>query len=589
MDQQRQRPVAVYNRAVRSANILLLVGVSVLTFFVGIGLPAISDSDEAFYAQAGREMIESGDWLTPRYNGLYRFEKPVLFYWLTALCYLLIGVTETAARAPSAVAGILLALATYGCARRWYDPSTALLAGTITATSFGYTATARQALPDLALACFITVATWAALVALVAPRPSGPDPARRLWLTLSGFAIAGGFLTKGPVGVVLPGLVVGPLALWRCYSEVCLSKDTPWSPPRKLFGDLMYLSILSLALAAPWFVAMTASHGTSYLDRFFIAENLQRFATERYNAPRPIWYYFPIVVGGLFPWSPLMLLWSRSLRGLLNRVRHIQPTEIWLGAWALTPLLFYSVSIGKQPRYILPILPPLAILIARALSRSLNPTESPRRCDFLTIATVSSGAVLILLGGLILRAHVLLPAVSPASMQLAAAVIVGSGAGVVMIALSSLKRFIPIALTVASILTTLTVHSVVLAGVEPEPVQEMAAMVRSAGPESLPYGRYRVFVRNLIFYTGRPHVDLASEEQVRVFLESSEPVLCVIAEADLARVVTPTMPVYELGRVEYLNTGALTLRALLWPDPMKDIQTVLLVTNRPPNSLGTAL
>ena len=128
-----------------------------------------------------------------------------------------------------------------------------------------------------------------------------------------------------------------------------------------------------------------------------------------------------------------------------------------------------------------------------------------------------------------------------------------------------------------------------LGGVDPEPVQKMAAMVRSAGPESLPYGRYRVFVRNLIFYTGRPHVDLASEEQVRVFLESSEPVLCVIAEADLARVVTPTMPVYELGRVEYLNTGALTLRALLWPDPMKDIQTVLLVTNRPPNSLGTAL
>ncbi|MEE2791286.1 MAG: phospholipid carrier-dependent glycosyltransferase, partial [Acidobacteriota bacterium] len=100
----------------RSANIFLLVGVSVLTFFVGIGLPAISDSDEAFYAQAGREMIESGDWLTPRYNGLSRFEKPVLFYWLTALGYLLIGVTETAARAPSAVAGILLALATYGCA-----------------------------------------------------------------------------------------------------------------------------------------------------------------------------------------------------------------------------------------------------------------------------------------------------------------------------------------------------------------------------------------------------------------------------------------------------------------------------------------
>ena len=110
----------------------------------------------------------------------------------------------------------------------------------------------------------------------------------------------------------------------------------------------------------------------------------------------------------------------------------------------------------------------------------------------------------------------------------------------------------------------------------------MAALLRAAGPESVPYGRYRVFVRNLVFYTGRPHVDLVSEEQVRAFLGSTDPVLCVIGEADLQQVRADGVTVHELGRVAYLNTGNLTMRTLMWPDPQTDLETVVLVTNRPP-------
>jgi 4-amino-4-deoxy-L-arabinose transferase-like glycosyltransferase len=144
---------------------MLLCG---LTFFVGLGRPAITDSDEAFYAEAAREMVDGDDWITPRYNDEYRFEKPVLYYWLAALGYLAVGVGEGAARFPSALAGLVLVLTTFACARRWYDERTALLAGAITATSFGYVAVARQALPDLVLAAFISLATWTAFEALVA-------------------------------------------------------------------------------------------------------------------------------------------------------------------------------------------------------------------------------------------------------------------------------------------------------------------------------------------------------------------------------------------------------------------------------------
>ena len=564
----------------------LLVLLSVLTFFVGLGRPAITDTDEAFYAEAAREMVEGGDWITPQYNGQYRFEKPVLYYWLAALGYLVAGVTEIAARFPSAMAGLVLVLTTYACARRWYDEATGLLAGAITATSFGYVTVARQALPDLLLACFIPLATWAALVALVAPRPIGPDPRRRWWLLVAGAALAGGFLTKGPVGVALPAMVVGPLALWRCWSERASRPDGLRAHVIPLALDVGLLALVCLLLAGPWFAVMTATHGLAYLDRFFVDENVQRFVTDRYNAPRPLWYYLPIVVGGLVPWSPLMLVWWQPIRRVAQRARRLQSVEVWLGVWALAPLLFYSVSIGKQPRYILPILPPLAVLLARGILRRLaasrSHVQSPRRDRLLGVAGALSGTVLVLFGVFVYRAQSLLAGVSGATVLTGAVLLVVSGLGVSVVAVSSRQRLIPAAIVVASIVSTLSVQYVVLSRPGPEPVEEMAALLQAAGPQSVPYGRYRVFIRNLLFYTGRPHVDLVSEEHVRAFLESTDPVLCVIGEADLQQVRADGVMAHELGRVTYLNTGSLTLRTLIWPDPQTDLETVVLVTNRPP-------
>ena len=568
------------------ARVSLLVLLSVLTFFVGLGRPAITDSDEAFYAQAAREMVESGDWTTPHYNGQYRFEKPVLYYWLAALAYLVAGVSELAARVPSALAGLVLVLTTYACARRWYDEGTGLLAGAMTATSFGYVAVARQALPDLLLACFITLGTWAALVALVVPRPVGPDPRRRWWLLVAGAALAGGFLTKGPVGVALPAMVVGPLALWRCWSERASRPGGIPGQVARLAVDVGLLAVVCLLLAGPWFAVMTATHGVAYLDRFFVDENVQRFVSEQYNARRPFGYYLPILVGGLLPWSPLMLVWWRPLRRVLQRARSLQPVEIWLAVWALAPLLFYSVSIGQQPRYMLPILPPLAVLLARGVScrlaRSRVATGRPRRDRLLAVAGAIAGTVLVLFGVFVYLAQSLLDGVSPATV-LAGAVLLGvSGAVVSVVAVSARQRLIPAAIVVASVVASLTVQYVVLSRPGPDPVEEMAALVRAAGPESVPYGRYRVFVRNLVFYSGRPHVELSSPGQVMAFLESTEPVLCVLGEADLQQVRAGGVTAHELGRVSYLNTGNLTMRTLLRPDPSTDLETVVLVTNRVP-------
>lgn len=560
----------------------LLAGLAFLTFFVGLGRPAITDSDEAFYAQGGREMVDTGDWVTPRYNERHRFEKPVLFYWLVALAYLAAGGGELAARAPSALAGLGLVLAVFACARRWYDEETALLAGAVTATAFGYVAVARQALPDLALAFFVTAATWAAFEALVVPRPAGAR--RRAWLAAAGAALAAAFLTKGPVGVVLPALAAGPPAIWRRLAEGRSRGAGPAAPLARLAGDVSLLAAVCLGLTLPWFAAMTAAHGAAYLERFFIDENVARFATDRYNDPRPFWYYAPIVAGGLLPWSPLMLRWWPALRRVLAGTRRIAPVEAWLGLWALAPLLFYSLSVGKQPRYVLPVLPPLAILLARAVSRALarRPADGPGRDRLLAAGGAVSGVVLLLFGAAAARAGAVLDDGSPAGVGAAAVLIAASGLAVVLAAAAPHPRLLPAALAAASVVTTLSLQYSVLSRPGPEPVERMAALIRAAAPGDVPYGRYRVFVRNLLYYTGRPHVELITPEQLLAFLASPEPVLCVLPETDLERARAAGAAAWELGRVDYLDTGRLTFRTLLWPDPATDLQTVVLATNRAP-------
>ena len=152
---------------------LLLTAICLATFFAGLGRSAIGDSDEAFYAESAREMVESGDWVTPHYNYEYRFQKPILYYWLVSATYRVWGIGEAAARFPSALAGLALTLMTFACGRRWFGPRTGLVAGLIVATSFGYFPIARSALPDLPLAFFISLATWTLCEALLG-RPCGP-------------------------------------------------------------------------------------------------------------------------------------------------------------------------------------------------------------------------------------------------------------------------------------------------------------------------------------------------------------------------------------------------------------------------------
>lgn len=565
--------VVQFNAVPRHA--FVLVGVCALTFFVGLGRPALTDSDEAFYAESAREMIERSDWLTPYYNGEPRFDKPVLYYWLAAASYVAAGSSPGAARFPAALAGVGLVLVTFFCARRWHDEPTALLAGLIAATSAGIVAMARQALPDLPLAFFVTLSTWAALVALL------DDPSRQLaprgrrgWLVAAALAAGAAFLVKGPVGPALAAVVVLPLLAlqWRRHGVLL----------RVTTVDLGLAAAVFLLVALPWYAAMTAEHGTGYLERFFLAENLDRFATDRYNAPRPVWYYLPIVVGGLLPWSPFMILWAPALRRAWRRGA-VDASVLRLAVWAAAPLALYTLSVGKQPRYILPLLTPLAILLARAMVRALDGSTATRKT--FAAGGVAAGALVASIGALLYRARPLLVEWSPAVTVGVPAAVLLAGAAILAASLAAWRKApraagIPALVAAAAIVMALGAHLVVLASPGPAPVERVAAMLAAAREVDEPYGRHRVFNRNLVYYTRTPHVELPAPLAVHNFLQSSGRVLCVLRAEDAARFRRNGLRLQRLGEVRYLNTGNLNLRTLLDPDPELYLQRVVLVANR---------
>jgi 4-amino-4-deoxy-L-arabinose transferase-like glycosyltransferase len=529
-------------------------------FFSGLGRPAIGDSDEAFYAEAAREMVISGDWLTPHYNFEYRFQKPILFYWLTAGAYRVLGIDEAAARVWSAAAGLGLALLTAACGRRWYDEPTARIGGAIVATAFGYFSIARLSLPDLPLAFFITATTWTALVGLL-DRP----PRARRWLVAAGVACGLGFLTKGPLAIVIPAIVAVPL-WWREARR----QPLPWR-------DLALAAAVAAAIAVPWFLAMTRVHGVEYLSGFFVGDNVERFATTRFNDPRPVWFYLPIVAGGLLPWTPLAVAAIRPAADWIRRRQSIGTNTIRLIVWAVLPLLFFTASIGKQPRYVLPILPPLALLIARAVRLQL--ARDPR-ARLLRGAVLTVGVFLIVLGVLLYRAAPLVLMVSPVLVSGGAAIIAVTGIVLSIVAFIGRSARLPLAVALAGAATLVSLQY----GLSPagrDPVQDMAAIVARHRTDGEPIATYRVFVRNLVFYTGVQQDDLSSGAEVIAYLSRPGRVLCVISADDLARIDLPgNITTRTLGEVLYLNVSAVKLRTLTAPDPKRDLDRVLLVTNR---------
>jgi 4-amino-4-deoxy-L-arabinose transferase-like glycosyltransferase len=547
-----------------------LVFLAALTFLVGLGRGPIADSDEAFYAEAAREMVRSGDWMTPHYNYEVRFQKPILYYWLTAATYWVTGPAEWAARLWSALSGIGLVLVTAACARRWYDDGVALLGAAIVATSFGYYSIGRMALPDLPLTFFITAAIWTALVAML------DDPrARSRWVALAALAVSAGFLTKGPVGLVIPGLVVLPIVLLERHGLNLRLRDA---------GMALVIFVI---VALPWYGAMWGRHGSAYFESFFLGDNFERFTTDRFNDPRAWWFYGPVLLGGVLPWTPMALVWIGPVWRFITRRQELETMELRLLLWGVLPLIFYSVSVGKQPRYILPILPPLAILLARSILertrdwRSLDGARVRlRRARPIVAGALGAGLLLLLLGLGLWRVHPLLVNIAPVQATAVALVIGLAGLTVIGVGFSPMWRRAPAVLALAAALTFAVLQYGVLTGSGDDTVEQVARAVVAERNSHEAVGTYQVFVRNLIFYARVPTTDLINDDQATMFLRRSERVL-VVAPSDIVERLEHAAGrrFKHLAEFPYFNQAGIRLRTLIEPEAGRDLTRVLLIAN----------
>jgi 4-amino-4-deoxy-L-arabinose transferase-like glycosyltransferase len=539
---------------------------SFLVFGIGLGRQAITEADEGYYAEASREMVVSGDWLTPHFNYEDRWQKPVLYYWLTALVYRATGPAEGAARLSSALSGAGLVLLVWATARR--APSTrahAWLAGAITATCYGYFAMARSALPDLPLAFCITLTVSAVFAAF----DTRAAHAQRWWL-LAGLATGLGCLMKGPVAIVVPVLAIAiPWWLERRTLEV------RWT-------HVAAAAALAAGVALPWYAAMVGRHGMAYVESFLVGDNIERFATTRFNDTRPVWFYLPVIAGGLMPWSAFGVAASvAGLAGLARRQWRPSRDDIRLLAWAIVPTLFFMASVGQQPRYVLPVLPPLAILAARAIGARIEAARAGHSSALLLASTWSTAAMLVLCATLLYRLQPLLQDTPPIVLATSALVMAAGGAALAVVAVRGAWGALPLTTAAAATALLLGLQFSVLAPGRPDAVERMAAFVATHRAAGEPLGSLHAFTRNLIFYTGIKQLDLVDIAGAQRFLSSDGRVLAVLPERDLtAASAGASSSPRVLARVRHLNTANLRLRSVLNPDPTVELETVVLVANR---------
>ncbi|MEO6022579.1 MAG: phospholipid carrier-dependent glycosyltransferase [Burkholderiales bacterium] len=330
----------------------VLVGLFTLVWFGSLDYRHLVKPDEGRYAEISREMANSGDWITPRLNGIKYFEKPPLQYWLTALAFNAFGANEWTARLWTALCGYLGIVIVGIGAKRLHGVKVGWLSVLFLATNFFYVGLGHINTLDMGLTFFLTLSLVAFLVAQHAPQSSRAEIS---WMLVAWSAVAGAVLSKGLIGVVIPSatLVIYSLA----------QRDgSAWRRLHPLPGLLVFL-----AISAPWFVTVSLRN-PEFPYFFFIHEHFLRYATHLHRRDEPWWFFIPILCIGLIPWTIATVAgFVYELKAQTNLGQF--SAQRFLLVWCGFVMLFFSLSGSKLPAYILPIFPALALLLGPYLSQ----------------------------------------------------------------------------------------------------------------------------------------------------------------------------------------------------------------------------
>lgn len=460
----------------------IFVAAIAFTYFGTLPHYPLAEPDEGRYGEIAREMVELGDWVTPHLNYVKYFEKPPLIYWLTAINFTLFGSSELVVRLWPALFATLGIVVVYTLGRAMYDAWTGAAAAALLAAAPLYFGLSQFVILDMPLTALMAAAIGSFWFAYQSPRH------RRSFVLLLYATTALAVLTKGPVAVVLTGgVIVAFLVLQRDLAAL------RWAVSP--LGILLFV-----AIALPWFVLVSARN-PEFVEFFVIKQHVSRYLTPDEHR-QPLWFFVPIVFGGMVPWSVFVVLAPRMSLQFLGQLvrRQVSAPTLYCLLWAAVVFAFFSASGSKLGTYILPMFCPLAILAARFFRQVLvNHQRSlfGRACG-----------VLMVFAALILVAALLTPLVNDdwrvvgiLPKVYAGALVLGVTGGVARTCAS--RRRLPAGFAVL-LLGTLALQVVAVAGRSAasqfRPLGE--ALRRQAGPQDLVI-MYRHYTQGISFYSRR--------------------------------------------------------------------------------------
>jgi 4-amino-4-deoxy-L-arabinose transferase-like glycosyltransferase len=358
-------------------SILLLIIISCGSLFFRLGSLPLTGSDEPRYARIAQEMREQGHWVTPLLEGKPWLEKPPLLYWITIPLYSALGNSETAARIGSALCALIAALSIFYLGSATWSKQAGFLGAAILLTSLGFIGFGRSASTDMPFTCCLTLALT---ILLGAPpsrrssksntvsncrrdallRQSDAGQAGAPWILFAYIFLGLAVLAKGPVAIILAAGIM--LSVWFLDDRGGLFRKWLVIPG----------IVLTATVSIPWFWLAFKQNGFAFISTFLINHNFARYITAIHHHSQPFFFYLPALLALFFPWSSwLPLLISKSPVQAIRRWREWDISMVFLACWFFLPLTFFSLSDSKLAGYILPSLPPLALLMGIYISRAI--------------------------------------------------------------------------------------------------------------------------------------------------------------------------------------------------------------------------
>ena len=520
--------------------ILLLVclAAAVVPYFLNLGATSIIDANEAFYAETPREMIESGNYISPTFNYEPRLNKPPLSYWVVAAFYHAAGVSLGASRLPIALGAVVIFAIAFLLGRQAFSTRAGLLAALTLAATPRMLLFSRRIIIDVYTAMFLGLTLLCFLMAETAPGK------RRRWLAAMYVSVGLGVLTKGPVAVAIPGLVF--------FVYLVATRQL-----RRLGRMMLPAGALIVgATVVPYYAALYAQEGWDAIASFLFRENLARYA-EGVGAPdRGPLFYLPVVFADLYlPWSLLLpaalalVPWGSVARG--PAATHDSPApavlteraRLLLGLWIAIIVVFFSLSKGQQDLYVLPFIAAAAALVGGLLDGWLAGAWG-RRLDRVAAGSVAfAGGVFVLLG--VAGAWL---AGGPAG-RLDLAGVVPAGAVLVSGGLAALaalvRRSRPVAVAALAVSLIAAQWIVVLRTLPDferyQPVPHLAKAIEQQPARPSAVGTYKIAVPSLVFYLRRHVVEMFDEAQLEAFLAGHPGSVCAMP-AEEYEAVRPRLP-----------------------------------------------